>query len=47
MKRFNAWANRNPLLAVWLGFIAAFLIMYVATPVLVRHIEQPVHRSAT
>jgi hypothetical protein len=46
MKRLNAWFNRNPLLAVYLGLIAAFALMYVAVPMLVRHVEH-VARSAT
>jgi hypothetical protein len=41
VKKFNAWANRNPLLAVWLGFVAAFLILYFAAPSLVERVEQP------
>lgn len=47
MKRFSAWANRNALLAVWLGALAAFALMYISAPLIVRHVEQPTHRSAT
>jgi hypothetical protein len=46
MKRFSRWANRNPLAAIWIGFLAAFALMYVAAPMLVRHVEH-VARSAT
>jgi hypothetical protein len=37
MRRFSAWANRNPLLAVWVGFLAAFLIMCFVAPHLLAH----------
>lgn len=47
IRRFNAWANRNPLLAVWLGFIVAFLIMCAAEPLLVKQLDHPTYRSAT
>jgi hypothetical protein len=46
IRRFSAWANRNPLAAIWLGFLAAFALMYVAASMLVRHVEH-VARSAT
>jgi hypothetical protein len=41
IRRFSAWANRNPLAAIWLGFVAAFLLMYVAVPSLIRHADHP------
>jgi hypothetical protein len=46
IRRFSHFCNRNPLLAVWIGFLAAFALMYVAAPILVRHVEH-VARSAT
>jgi hypothetical protein len=37
VKRFSRWCDRNPLLAVWLGFVAVLLIMiFIAPHLLVR-----------
>lgn len=30
MKAFSRWANRNPLIAIWLGFIVCFALLLVA-----------------
>ena len=43
MKRVNAWANRNPLLAVWIGFAVCFALTYLTAPLIVRHIETTTH----
>lgn len=45
MKRFSTWANRNPLLAVWLGFVVCFVLMYCLAPQLIARVERPVHSS--
>jgi hypothetical protein len=30
IRAFSRWANRNPLLAVWLGFIVCFFLLLAA-----------------
>lgn len=42
IRRFSAWTNRNPLLAVWIGLLICFVLMYVATPLIVRHADQTI-----
>jgi hypothetical protein len=46
IRRFSRFCERNPLVAVWLGFAVCFVLMYCAAPLLVRHVEH-VARSAT
>jgi len=37
MRALSRWFNQRPLLAVWLGFVACFVLMYCFAPQLVHH----------
>lgn len=45
MKRFSAYLDQRPLLAVVLGLITAFLILYFATPSLFDGADQLQYHS--
>lgn len=47
IRRLSRHLDRNPLLAMLLGAVVAFLIVYLAAPSLVERVEQPTQRSAT
>lgn len=42
MRRFSRYLDEHPFLAMILGTLAAFLILYFATPSLFERAEQPV-----
>lgn len=49
ISRATRYLDRRPLLAVALGMLVAFLIVYVAAPELVEHVDasQPSHSRGT
>lgn len=47
IRRFSDYLDARPVLAVILGTLVAFLILYYATPSLFDRAEQPTYRSAT
>jgi archaellum component FlaF (FlaF/FlaG flagellin family) len=47
IRRFSAYLDARPALAMLLGSLIAFLILYFAAPSLYERVEQPMHRSAT
>lgn len=43
IRRLSRFCERNPLVAVWLGFAVCFVLMYCAAPLIERHVETTTH----
>jgi hypothetical protein len=47
LRRASRWLDARPVLAMILGSLVVFLILYFAAPSLVERVEQPIQRSTT
>jgi hypothetical protein len=47
MRRLNRYLDARPALAIAIGMLVWFLIMYFAAPDLLERADQPVTRSTT